>query len=362
MGNFDYTLAMEKIDVAIIGGGIIGLMTARHLIQKRPNLSIALLEQAPYLADHSSGRNSGVLHSGLYYPTNSLKHQLCLEGLKSWKQQGMPIMETGKIVFASTHEELAILEHYRQQAKLNGVPIRALSSDQKTTAEGHLHFLDGFFVPSTAIIDVTAAIKKIEHELDQRGVIIQKNTQVLEIEKNLQGYALHTPDYSFETEVLINAAGLWATAIRKKCGLHELESIWVKGHYLTTTQPISHPTLYYPTPLPNLKGLGVHSTIDFAGAIKFGPNTLDTNTIDYQMDLPSLELMKDEILKRFKHIDRSRLAPDYCGIRSKILLNGTLYPDFWIQSPLPGYVEACGIESPGLTSAPAIARLIADFL
>jgi L-2-hydroxyglutarate oxidase LhgO len=355
-------MSVEQIDITIIGGGIIGLMIARALVEKSPQLTIALLEQAPFLADHSTGRNSGVLHSGLYYPSGSLKHQLCLEGIDAWKSMDMPILPTGKIVFASTQDELSVLEHYRQQAKLNAVDIKALSAEQIKLAKDHLHFLEGFFVPSTAILDVTLALKKIEHDLDQKGVIIQKKTKVMEIEKYLQGYLVHTPDYSVEANILINAAGLWAVALREKLGLSDLKHSWVKGHYLTTTQKLDYPTLYYPTPLPNLKGLGVHSTLDHAGAIKFGPNTLDTNVIDYGMDLASLDSMKNEITKRFKHVDQERLAPDYCGIRSKILFNDQLYPDFWIKSPLPGYIEACGIESPGLTSAPAIARQIVDLV
>jgi len=131
---------VEKLDITIIGGGIIGLMTAKKLIEKRPNLSIALLEQAPYLADHSTGRNSGVLHSGLYYPTNSLKHRLCLEGLEAWKALDMPIIETGKVVFASSNEELAVLEQLKLQAKLNDVNILPLTRDQIQSAKEYLHF------------------------------------------------------------------------------------------------------------------------------------------------------------------------------------------------------------------------------
>jgi L-2-hydroxyglutarate oxidase LhgO len=354
----------QKIDLTIIGGGIIGLMTAKIMATENPQLEIALLEQAPFLADHSTGRNSGVLHSGLYYPTRSLKHQLCLEGIQAWKtgDLDMPILPTGKIVFASSIDELAILEHYREQARLNGVEIKKLTQEQEAKARDHLVFEDGFFVPSTAILDVTLAMKKLEFETEKRHVIIQKNTPVTHLETGPMGYIVHTRDYQLHSSRLINAGGLEAVALRKKLGLSDLESSWVKGHYLTTTQPLAYPTLYYPTPLPNLKGLGVHSTQDHAGAIKFGPNTMDTKTIDYQMDMKSLELMKTEIGKRFKHVDPSRLAPDYCGIRSKILLNGSLYPDFWIHSPMPGYVEACGIESPGLTSAPAIARLIIEMI
>ena len=141
----------------------------------------------------------------------------------------------------------------------------------------------------------------------------------------------------------------------------------MKGHYLRSSQKLNYQTLLYPTPLKNLKGLGTHSTIDIEGNVKFGPDTFDVSEIDYLMEIQSLETMKTEINRRFKGIDLNRLGPDYCGIRSKINHNGTLHKDFWIKGSkelgISGYAEACGIESPGVTSAPAISlRLLEQLL
>lgn len=352
-----------QVDATIVGGGIVGLFTALKLKESRPALEVLLVEKEMYLGDHSTGRNSGVLHSGLYYDTGSVKHTLCLEGLAEWYSlEEIPKRNCGKLIFASSPEEVIELERLKLQAQANGVKFEELSRDRRSDFEKIVHVREGIFIPSTGILDVSMALKKISQRFEELGGIIQLQTPVQKIQKETSRFVVHTPQFSVETDLLINCAGLWAPRLRRDLGLTDLESVLVKGHYLRSSQKLDYQTLLYPTPLKNLKGLGTHSTIDIEGNVKFGPDTFDVTEINYSMEMQSLEQMKAEISRRFRDVDLERLGPDYCGIRSKINHKGILHKDFWIKGPIelgiPGYAEACGIESPGVTSAPAISQML----
>lgn len=358
---------LVQVDATIIGGGIIGLFTALKLKQKHPDWEVLLVEKEMYLGDHSTGRNSGVLHSGLYYDTGSLKHQLCLKGLREWNElENIPKKNCGKLIFASSTEEIVELEKLKLQAKNNDVIFEELSATQKSEFESLVYIKEGIFIPSTGILDVSVALKKLSQRFEELGGIIQLQTSVDKVQRETQGFLIETPNFNVQTNRLINCAGLWAPTIRKQLGLYDIESVYVKGHYLRSSQKIDYQTLLYPTPLKDLKGLGVHSTIDMDGNVKFGPDTVDVSEINYRMEIETLEAMKKQIGKRFKNIDLDRLGPDYCGIRSKINHNGSLHKDFWIKGSvelgIPGYAEACGIESPGVTSAPEIAKRLRDLV
>lgn len=361
-------MKVEKVQVhaTVIGGGIVGMLTALELKKRFPTEDVTLLEKAPYLADHSTGRNSGVLHSGLYYETGSLKHQLCIDGLAAWKplitKLSIPHRWCGKVIFAHDSGELAMLDELEKRAQINGVPAHRASSLELKSAQEHVMAVDALMIESTGIIDICAAMAILRTELENLGGIIQTSTVVTGLQKEKLGFTVFTADFDIDTKLLVNAAGLWAPEIRGMLGFNNMTSRWVKGHYLKTSQKLNHDTLYYPVPPSDLKGLGVHSTIDCQGDVKFGPDTLDVSEIDYKLETQNLEMMRDSVRERFVGVDTARLMPDYAGIRSKIEVDGKLHKDFWIKSPLSGYAEACGIESPGMTSAPAIAKTLCDLL
>ncbi len=362
---------VTQIDVAIIGGGIAGLMLGNEVTRRFPKLHTFVFEKEQYLADHTTGRNSGVLHSGLYYPQNSLKHRLCLEGNELWeslgREQNFTVQKCGKFIFCSNLAEFEGLEKLKEQAKKNSVPgVRWATANEKKTLQAYANIHDAIFVPSTGFIDVPSAISALERAILINGGNILKNNQVSKIGRDNQGIILETRDGSISTKILINAAGLWSVALGKQIWQNGLEDYTVKGSYLKYSGDFYRESFIYPCPLSNLKGLGVHSTFDVSGAIKFGPNVEDVSTIDYALNLPLLEQMKTEITRYYPHVGLEQLSPDYCGIRSKIRSKGQLYPDFWIKGPaetkVPGYVEICGYESPGLTAAPAMARLVVSLL
>lgn len=355
-----------KINAVIIGGGIVGLATALELKKAYKDWDIAILESAEYLGDQSTGRNSGVLHAGLYYPTSSQKHLLCLEGIDLWKKDYCPTLnityqECGKILFSKDKNEEEGLYSIWENAKKNGVSRLKWVSDEKLNeVNSFVRATTAFFSPNTGILDVTGAVRAISNKFEELGGIISKNCEVKMILREHNSYKIQTDDYTIESEIVINCAGLKSTTLRKHLGLNDIDSVYVKGNYVSTSQKLNHPHLFYPVPPKDLKGLGVHSTLDLDGKIKFGPNTEDIDQIDYSDSGSALEMMKPEILKNFKNVDSERLYWDYSGIRSKIKNKGSgkLETDFWIKSPIHGYIECLGIESPGLTSAPAIARMI----
>lgn len=358
------------VDAAIIGGGIVGLMTAIELKERHPAWEVVLFEQAPFLGDHASGRNSGVLHSGLYYPTNSLKHRLCLTGLESWKKliqrHDLPHRFCGKTIFARNATELSRLQELEKQAEANQVPHHRASTAELSSIREHANAHEALIIESTGILDVATAMAKLRAHFENLGGMVQTAIAAKIISYDAQGFELQTPQFKLHAHRLVNAAGLWATQLRQQLGLTELTHRWVKGHYLKTSQKLGHTTLYYPLPLAGLEGLGVHSTIDCAGEVKFGPDTANVLEVDYRLEPSQLEEMRRVIDQTFKGVDSSRLMPDYAGIRSKILSHGAQHIDFWVKGPseltIPGYAEACGIESPGMTAAPAIAQLLNKFL
>lgn len=370
-----------KIDCVVIGGGVIGLWTSLLIKRKKPEWEVVLLEKNQFLGDETTGRNSGVLHSGLYYPTNSEKHLTCLAGYNQWiefcGQQKIPFKLCGKYIIASSDNDLSGLERYFFQGVNNGVKL--VRSDQKEIRSLNeiLNVKEAFFVPASGILDVPTAIKCLKHLNENLGVIILNSHSLAEIESSgsEQGHLLTTKspsgDILIDANNLINCAGLQSVNLRKKLGLNDLENYWVKGNYLKTSQKLNYKHLYYPVPPQDLKGLGIHSTIDMESQVKFGPNTEEVPSCEvpnYALNPTQFKPMFRGVNDMFKNIDPDKIYLDYCGIRPKIkqAKNNEVYSDFIINGPgdtgRPNYFEALGIESPGVTAAPAIASKLANLI
>lgn len=357
-----------SIDLTIIGGGIVGLTLAYTLKDKFPDCEIALFDKELYPGEHSSGRNSGVLHAGLYYPNQSLKHLLCLEGNHLWDQLAsdlsIGIRRCGKFIFSTSKNEESDLEDLFNRAKKNNVQIEWATEKQIFELRKNVNAENAIYSPFTGILDVSDALYKLKYNLESRNVHVFFSSEIQSIETHDNGYKLKLNDFDLKTSHVFNCAGLGAVSIREKLGLTDIENYLVKGNYLSTTQQLNYETLYYPIPPKDLKGLGVHSTIDLQGKIKFGPNTEEIETVDYRPPQASLVEMKEQVTACFKDVDSGKLYWDYAGIRSKIRnkLTRQIYTDFKIDSPLKNYIECLGIESPGVTASPAIAKRIAALL
>lgn len=359
---------MEKIDFAIVGGGLLGLMIARELLLDSPDIVVVVFDKEMYLGDHTSGRNSGVLHAGLYYQQDSLKHHHCLRGNEYWNslasELGIRILRCGKYIVSKNQAEDEELGRLFLKAKDNSVPdIRMCPNKEVQELKRNVNCSRAFFSASTGIIDQSEALYALRMDVENRGGIILTNHDLREMRSFSEGFELlFSNGLEVSASWFINAAGLGGIGLRKKLGLLDLDDYYVKGCYLKSTQKNFFPSLVYPIPEKDLKGLGVHLTFDLEGNMKFGPNTEDVSVISYDVDLNVLSQMKPQINSIFPTIDLDRLSVDYSGIRPKIRWNGNLFTDFWIKSPLFRYIELLGIESPGFTAAPSLSKKIVSLM
>lgn len=355
---------------------MIGLCVGLTYQQRFPSHSVVILEKNAFLGDETSGRNSGVLHAGIYYPHNSLKALFCLEGRPLWEeyltQKSLPWKKCGKYIVARDDQESHHLEKIKASAEQCGANgLRMATKDELNDLSKKFHIKNAIYSDNTGVMDVATALAALrdDFERNQGVVLLNRNAIIINVGTTLnsaQNFQVETADEIVCPEIVINCAGLNAVGIRKQLGLHELSDHWVKGHYLSTTQKLDYERHIYPLPLKNLHGLGVHATIDPYGNVKFGPDTLDVDKLSYELPLDRLKSMTEATRSLFKNIDESRLYLDYAGIRPKIKKEGELYLDFWVKGPrdhmVPGYFECCGIESPGLTSSFALAKYLVGLI
>lgn len=359
-------MADHRFKVVIAGGGILGLLCYRELSKFFSNEEILLFEKNGFLGDETTGRNSGVLHSGIYYPTHSLKHIHCLQGNQLWRkfhhEHRIKMLDCGKVVIA-THDQKDQFKVLLEQARKNGVPgIEDLNSQTKEKLKEFVEFGHAIFSRTTGVLNAPEIIQFLANDLESRGYLILRNQKVERIDSRSSSFYVETQYEKIESESFLNLAGLGAIALRKMLGLNDIENYFVKGRYLKYRGKGFRDHLVYPMPLPNLKGLGVHTCLDFDGSIRFGPDAEDVTSLDYQITENDVEELKKGVLEVFPKVDPDLLAADYSGIRPKIKVNGELYSDFKVEMTLPGYFEALGIESPGLTAAPSLSLMLTDMI
>ncbi len=275
-----------KFDIAVIGGGIVGAATFYKLQKKNTNLKIALFEKEDLLADHQTGHNSGVIHSGLYYKPGSLKAKNCIEGRHELvafaKEYGIPHDICGKVVVATDESELANLEkvfNIGLENKIEG--IRKITAEEVKEIEPFVESIGGIHVPCTGIIDFRAATAKmVELALAiQPESKLYLQTEVQDIEKGEITSQIITNKGKFEAEYLVFCAGLQADRLAKKDGVKLKEKVvGFRGDYYELTdqakEKVKH--LIYPVPNPDFPFLGVHFTRMTNGDTECGPNAVFT--------------------------------------------------------------------------------------
>lgn len=356
-----------EIDVAIVGGGIIGFWNTLEILKRNPSLSIAVFEKETYFGDHTTGRNSEVLHAGIYYETGSLKHLHCLEGNKRWrdfvKKYELPFLDSGKYIIATTNQKDDLEKIYEKSLE-NSVPgIRYANQNEVEQLSDYLNVEEALYSPTSGVLDVSSSLKKLREMIESLGGIILRKTQI-EIDHFADySFQLRSKDYTFHSRYLLNCAGLNAVGFRKNLSLSDFTDYYVKGNYLTLSSKYPAKNLIYPIPPAHGLGLGVHLTLDASGGVKFGPNTEEVTEIDYSVNVNLIDLLFPDIKKIFKTVEKDQLYLGYSGIRPKVKKNNELKKDFIVQGSsqhgIPGYIEFLGIESPGLTAAPSLAYMIA---
>lgn len=275
-----------KFDIAVIGGGIVGAATFYKLQKRNPNLKIALFEKEDALADHQTGHNSGVIHSGLYYTPGSLKAKNCIEGRHELvafsKEHGIPHDVCGKVVVATEEKELPHMDRIfsiGMENKIEG--IEKINADQVKEIEPHVKSIGGIWVPCTGIIDFVAATRKmvaLALAINPDSKVFM-SCEVKDIEKNEDYSILQTSKGAFQSRNLVFCAGLQADRLAKRDGVNLKEKVvGFRGDYYELTPKAQHKVknLIYPVPNPDFPFLGVHFTRMTNGEIECGPNAVFT--------------------------------------------------------------------------------------
>ena len=268
-------------DVAIVGGGIVGLATARALHERAPHARLAILEKEPKLASHQTGHNSGVIHSGIYYRPGSAKARLCVEGkhlmLEFCEKHGIRVDRCGKVIVATSKAELPRLHSLYERGRANGVPVELIDPARLREFEPHAKALSAIWSPSTAIVDYGEVADAIARELQTGGVAIETGARVTAIARASDGVELTAGRLSVRAKRLVNCAGLYSDALARLAGATtDVRIIPFRGEYymLRAERRALVRGLIYPVPDPEFPFLGVHLTRTVHGEVEAGPNAV----------------------------------------------------------------------------------------
>lgn len=362
------------IEAVIIGAGVVGLACARAL--SGAGLSVLILEKEGAIGTETSARNSEVIHAGLYYPQGSLKARLCVEGkdllYDFCRSHGVAHRQCGKLIVATSPEELPAIEALKQKGEANGVTdLVMLDARQALQLEPALNCVAALHSPSTGIIDSHGYMLALQGDAEDAGTSIAFNAPFEGAEPVSGGFEIRVggkDPMTLTCRMLINAAGLHASRMAARIeGLAAAafpQTGYAKGNYfmLDGRAPFSH--LIYPA--PHAHGLGVHLTFDLGGQARFGPDVEWVEEIDYTVNPARVEGFEDAVRRYWPGMPGQALRPGYCGIRPKISGPFDLAADFRIDGPeahgVPGLVNLFGIESPGLTASLAIAGQVESLL
>ncbi|MBU1487722.1 NAD(P)/FAD-dependent oxidoreductase [bacterium] len=365
---------MEKVDITIIGAGVVGLAIAAEVAND--GREVLVVERHKAFGQETSSRNSEVIHAGIYYPKGSLKARLCVQGKELLYQicqdQGIPCQQIGKLIVALNEEEIRGLKILLDRGKENGVhDLRMISGDEIRKMEPHIKAKAALYSPSTGIIDTHSLMKYFESVAKGKGATLAYECEVKSIKQCDRGYEIGIRDtdgqeFFFLSRVVINSAGLMSDKIAALAGI-DIDAAGYRIHYCkgeyfkiggAKHKLVSH--LIYPS--PTAISLGIHTVLDLQGMVKLGPNAFYVKEIDYQVQEAHKKDFLESVRPILPWIEENDLSPDMAGIRPKLQARGEPDRDFVIKheepSGLPGFINLIGIESPGLTSAPAIAEYV----
>jgi len=366
---------VNQANVVIIGGGVVGCAIARALSARLDD--VFLLEAMPKLGMGASSRNSGVIHSGLYYTPGSLKAKHCVRGNRLTYEfcasHGVPHRNCGKIVVASSKHDAEELERLLEIGRTNGLEgLRIIDRAAIREREPHIEGYQAIEVPSTGIVSSEDLVKAYARVATDQGANIVTNAKVERLEPVGNIIRVSSAAGEIETRCLVNAAGLFADEVAGLLGSKMLQhKIYpVRGDYCEIVRAKRDLVcgLVYPMPHADGLSLGTHFTHTLWGNVLIGPTA---RYIEDKNDYESNRITLEEFSRQAKHllpeIEAADLVPAHSGIRAKLVpppgsrtrdSQGQAMADFIIeQDPeFPSVLQLIGIESPGLTSAPAIAE------
>lgn len=361
----------ERLDCAIIGGGVVGLAIARRLALA--GRQVALFEAEKATGQHTSSRNSEVMHAGIYYPAGTLKARFCVEGRRMLaaylSERGIAWRSTGKLVVAVREEEIAELERHKQLGEANGVDdLTWLEREQVRALEPAITCVRALASPSTGLLDSHGLMRALAAEAKQAGADIVLGSPVVGGEVRSDGIDLDIGGrepgrYRFAT--VVNSAGFSAPAVARSLRGLGPETIppayFARGHYFTAAGASPFRRLIYP--VPGRDGLGIHVALDLGGSLRFGPDVSFAPSPSYAFDESRAEDFYRSIRTYYPALADGALSPGFVGVRPKLAPEGSGFMDFVLQGEeghaVPGLLNLYGIDSPGLTSSLAIAEEVA---
>ena len=364
---------LAEIDIAIIGAGVVGLATAREIAQGERGVFV--FEKNRTFGLETSSRNSEVIHAGIYYPEDSLKAKLCVEGksllYELCDKHNIAYKKSGKIIVAADENEISWLEELYEQGKNNGVDdLVLLSRTEVNKLEPNVEARAGLLSPSSGILDSYTLLKFLYSQAKKKGTEFAFDTEVIGIERVGEKYKVQIKDRdgisAFVAHVVVNCAGLNSDRIAQIAGIDVTKAgyklHYCKGEYFSLSSKYRNVVsrLIYPT--PEQAGHGIHVTVGLDGRVRLGPNARYVEEVDYRVDETQKEAFYNSVKRFLPHIELEDLAPEFAGIRPKLQRPGEAFQDFVIaheeKTGFPGLINLIGIESPGLTAAPAIARYV----
>ncbi|HKN26083.1 MAG TPA: NAD(P)/FAD-dependent oxidoreductase [Candidatus Acidoferrum sp.] len=364
---------MDQVNILIIGGGVVGCAIAEVLSHRWQD--VFLVEQFPKLGMSTSTRNSGVIHSGIYYPTNSWKARHCVEGNHLTKEfcekHNVAHRTTGKLVIAKSKEEEPQLLALMKKGQENGVEgLEIIDAAEIRAKEPHVHAYSALNVPSTGICSAEELVHAYARLAEQQGanLLTRAKVEMLEPRKDLVRVTLcvgdkeHSETETVEARCVINAAGLYSDEVARLLGPRPWTIYPVRGEYCEIRGPRAElvRNLVYPLPHADGLSLGLHFTKTMWGTLLLGPTAKYVDSKDnYERDRMTIPEFADDVKHMVPEIKEADLQLAYTGLRPKLVPpSGKGIVDFVIEPDheFPQVIQLVGIESPGLTAAPAIAR------
>lgn len=359
---------VEKLDVVVIGAGVVGLAIARELATS--GREVVVLDAAPRIGEGQSSRNSEVVHAGLYYPQGSLKARFCVDGRRRLyafcEAREVPFQRCGKLVVASDASQLDALRALARNAEGNGVEgLELISAAQVAKLEPEVRCVAALHSAETGIVDSHALMVALMRDAEDQGAHVLLSTPVCGGRPVAEGVELELGGAQAGSVVarhVVNSAGLGAPGMFAAITGQGAPTLHpCKGNYFALTTPPPFSRLIYP--MPDAHSLGVHLTLDLAGRARFGPDKewLPVDGLpDYDVDPARRAGFEAAIRQWWPGMPQDALAPAFAGVRARITAPGEPLCDFRISGPAEhgqaGVTHLTGIESPGLTASLAIAE------